>query len=465
MRICCVLFFSLLLLLTVILMTQHEATDWLIVQSDWLVEQVHKYTNDAKEHDHEGEAAHDDHDDHDDESDTEEHDHEAKEEHDEHEDDHDDHKDEDDHDETKLTLLSAAQMQALNIEVSQAKSGQLRRYITLTGEIALNEDNVVHLVPRVEGIVLKVNKKLGNRVKKGEVMAVLESREMADAIAEYLASKEQLALAQDNYDRKSQLLKKRLISELQLFEIKQALLDTQIKNQSAARKLHALGFSNAEVKNLPQQPVSHLTKYQMFASINGVVVEKHIVLGEILSPDVSEFAIAEGTILSNESSAYVIADLSSVWVNFDVYPRDLLHIKKNQAVTISSNDGIAKTRGKISYISPMIDKETRTALIRCVLPNPKRQWRAGLFVAGKILIETINAKVVVPKTALQNDNTLFIVTEDSYVLQPIKLGRSDESHIEILAGLEKGQTYVSHGSFILRAEMQKSIFAEAGHSH
>jgi len=489
MRICCVLFFPLFLfLLAVILITEDEANDWLIEQSDWLVEQVHTYTSEAKNHEHESE--HDEHGDetepknHEHADESEEHeshaknheheaeqDHEDHEDHDEHEDEHNDHKDGDDHeehedhDESKLTLLSDAQMQALGVKVSEANSAQLDRYITLTGEIALNEDNVVHLVPRVEGVVLKVNKKLGDRVKKGDVMAILDSREIADAKAEYLASKEQLALAQDNYDRKSQLLKKRLISELQVFEIKQALLDIQIKNQSAARKLHALGFSEADVKNLPLQPPSRLTQYQMFASIDGVVVEKHIVLGEILSPEVSEFAIVEGTILSNESSAYVIADLSSVWVNFDVYPKDLLYLKKNKVVTISSNDGIAKTQGKMAYISPMIDKGTRTALIRCILPNPKQQWRAGLFVTGKVLIESIRAKVVVPKTAVQSDNTLFIITEDSYKLQAVKLGRSDESHVEILAGLEKGQAYVSKGAFILRAEMQKSIFAKSGHSH
>jgi cobalt-zinc-cadmium efflux system membrane fusion protein len=378
---------------------------------------------------------------------------------------HEEHEEGEEHEENELKLLSYAERQELGIKISKARSGILRNYIELTGEIALNEENLVHLVPRVEGIVLKVKKKLGNRVKKGEVMAVLESREVADAKAEYLASLEQLALAKDNYNRNKKLQQRKLIPEQKLFEIKQILLEIKINNQNTARKLNALGFSDTYVKKLPKQSSSNLTKYQMVAPIDGIIIEKHITLGEILSPDVSEFAIAEGTVLNNESSAYVIADLRTVWVNFDVYPSDLLQIKKNQIVMISSNDGIAKTKAGISYISPTIDKETRTALIRSVLPNPKGQWRAGLFVTGKIQVKTRRAKIVVPKTALQNNNTIFVVTQDGYVLQSVKIGKSDELQVEILSGLKRGQHYVSKGGFILKAELQKSLFAEAGHSH
>ncbi|MEN8221527.1 MAG: efflux RND transporter periplasmic adaptor subunit, partial [Pseudomonadota bacterium] len=439
MRTCCILFFSLFLLIAALLsyvwMTQNEASDWLIGQFTALDR------HDDKVHAHED---------------------------DEHED--DEHEDEEhDLDEHETKHLSKAQMQALDIEISQIKSGQLQRYLTLTGEIALNEDNLVHLVPRVEGIVLKVYKHLGDEVKKGDVMAVLESREVADAKAEYLASKEQLALAQDNYNRSSKLQKKRLISEQQFFEIKQTLLEVQIRTKSAARKLHALGFSDAYVKKLPQQPANRLTKYQMVAPIDGIVIEKHIVLGEVLSPESSEFAIAEGTVLNTELSAYVIADLSSVWVNFDVYPRDLPYLKENKSVIISSSDGIADQIGKISYVSPMIDRDTRTALIRSVLPNSKGRWRAGLFITGKIFIESVRLTLVVPKTAIQTNNAnlpaIFVVTEDSYELQSVNLGHSDDVQVEILSGLKKGQAYVSKGGFILKAEMQKDSFAHAGHAH
>jgi len=452
MRIFSILFFSLFIaaLLSYVWIT--ELPDF----RQYLVFDRH----DDKAPDHEEHEPHDVHED--------EHD-EGHEPHEDHDEEHDEEHEEHDDDENKLTRLNDAQMQAFGVEVSQAKSGQLQRYLTLTGEIALNQDNLVHLVPRVEGIVLKVHKKLGERVKKGELMAVLESREVADAKAEYLASKEQLALAQDNYDRSHQLQKKRLISEQQLFEIKQTLLEMQIRNKAAARKLHALGFESDYVKNLPQQPVEQLTKYQMIAPFDGVVVEKHIVVGEVLSPDLTEYVISEGKVLNTDSSAFVIADLSSVWVNFDVYPRDLPYIKKNQSVIISSTDGIADKVGKISYVSPIIDRETRTALIRSILPNPNEQWRAGLFITGKILIETIRAPLVIPKMALQTDkanqSAIFVVTEDRYELQAVKLGRSDEEQVEILAGLKNGQAYVSKGGFILKAQMQKASFAHAGHAH
>jgi len=303
MRIFSILFFSLFLLIAAFLsdvwITESELPDFrqYLVFDRHNAHEEHEPHDDHEDDHDEGHDAHEPHDDHDDDHD-EGHDHDAHEPHEEHEDEHDaghDHEGHEDHeehhDENKLTRLNDAQMQAFGVEVSQAKSGQLQRYLTLTGEIALNQDNLVHLVPRVEGIVLKVHKNLGESVKKGELMAVLESREVADAKAEYLASKEQLALAQDNYDRSHQLQKKRLISEQQLFEIKQTLLEMQIRNKAAARKLHALGFESDYVKKLPKQAVDQLTKYQMIAPFDGVVVEKHIVVGEVLSPDLTEYVI------------------------------------------------------------------------------------------------------------------------------------------------------------------------------
>jgi cobalt-zinc-cadmium efflux system membrane fusion protein len=159
-----------------------------------------------------------------------------------------------------------------------------------------------------------------------------------------------------------------------------------------------------------------------------------------------------------------------VWVNLTVYQKDLPYIRVGQEVIISPGYGIPETRnakGKISYISPVLDEETRTATARVVLPNPEGIWRPGLFVTGKVVIENIYVPILIPKSALQTvegKTCVFILTEDGFIPQPVETGRSNETHVEIISGLRPGQKYVSKGAFTLKSELSKEEFG-GGHGH
>jgi cobalt-zinc-cadmium efflux system membrane fusion protein len=189
----------------------------------------------------------------------------------------------------------------------------------LPGEVGLNEDRLAHIVPRVSGIARDIRKNLGDQVRKDEVMAELESRELADAKADYLASRERLALTQTNFIREERLWRENISAELEYLEAKQAFAETKIELRAAEQKLHALGFSEEFLKQLPTHSEMSLTRYNMVAPFDGTVIEKHITLGEMIKDDVT---------------AYVVADLSSVWVNINVYQKDLLFIKKGLSVDI-----------------------------------------------------------------------------------------------------------------------------------
>lgn len=355
------------------------------------------------------------------------------------------------HSSENVVQLTEEQMKEFGIEVGTAGPGKLHIRTSLPGEVVANADNLVHIVSRVNGVVREVRKKLGDPVGAGEVMAVIESRELADAKAAYLAGLERLALAEANFIREEKLWKRKISSEQEYLSAKQVLAEAQIELRSAEQKLHALGFAEEYLKKLPAEPEALLTRYEITAPFDSTVIAKHISLGEVLTGD---------------SEVFVIADLSSVWVDLGVYQKDLPFIKEGQSVVISAGPGIPKAKGKIAYVGPVVAKETRTALARIILPNPERNWRPGLFVTASITVDQIDVPLLIPKTALQTmdeNSVVFVQTDEGFEPQPIFIGRCNETHVEILSGLSPGQRYVTKGGFALKSELSKESFGGHGH--
>lgn len=358
----------------------------------------------------------------------------------------------DGHGHSDAVRLSEEDIKEFGIKVVRAEAGTLSHTVDLPGEVRANGDRLAHIVPRVAGVARKVLKGLGDSVKKGEVMAVLDSRELSDAKAAFLAATERVALALTNFNREESLWKKKITSEQEYLEAKQVLAEAQIQRRSAEQKLRALGFSNRYLKDLPNQPEESFTQYKIRAPFSGTVIEKHITLGEVLKDD---------------ASAFIVADLSSVWVDLSVYQKDLAAVAKDQRVIIEAAQGDLKTEGKISYLGPVVGEATRTALARVVLPNPDGRWRPGLFVNAKVAVGSLEADVVVPKSALQKIDgrtVLFVQDHGAFSPRPVQLGRSDDRHVEIVEGLFWGDPYVAGGAFTLRTQLGKGDLDD-GHNH
>ena len=345
----------------------------------------------------------------------------------------------------------------MGIVVHTASPRQLTSYLNLTGEVNFNQESLAHLLPKVNGTVISVHKKLGDKVKKGDVMARFVSRELADIQANYLAAVEKLSLARDNYQRQAKLLKKGAIAERNLFETKQQLAEAQIQFKSTRRQLYALGFNAHYIKNLNKRADDKLTDYTMLAPTSGYIVEKHITLGEVFNDESR----------NEEARTFTLADLSTMWVDFTVYPEDIAKVKIGQSIDIFSIASNQHTTGTIFYISPKIDKETRTALVRARIDNPDKIWRSGLFVTGNLAISTQNTPIAVSQAAIvkkEGKNFIFLITQEGYELTEVHTGRADNQSITILAGLKQGQTYVEKGAFLLKSELDKASFG-SGHSH
>jgi multidrug efflux pump subunit AcrA (membrane-fusion protein) len=165
-------------------------------------------------------------------------------------------------------------------EVATAQPGSLQTQLALSGTMTLNTDRLVRVVSRIPGIVREVRKNLGDAVRAGEAMAVIDSRELADAKGAYLAAGEPVTLTSDTFQREKDLWEKKISPAEDYFKAKQALAEARIELRLAKQKLFALGFSEQALKQLMNEPEASLTRYEVVAPLAGTVIEKHLNVGD-----------------------------------------------------------------------------------------------------------------------------------------------------------------------------------------
>lgn len=182
--------------------------------------------------------------------------------------------------------------------------------------------------------------------------------------------------------------------------------------------------------------------------------------GRVLTRDV-----APGEFITTDRTIFSIGDLSTVWVDLDVYRRDFARLARGQRVWIDGEDGVEPAESTLSYLAPIGSVVTQTMLARAVLANGDGRWRPGQFVSAKVLVAEVPAAVVVRQEAIQrirDRDVVFIADENVFEAQPIELGAHDDVHVEVVSGLAAGTPYAASGSFILKAEAGKS---GASHDH
>jgi membrane fusion protein, heavy metal efflux system len=302
-------------------------------------------------------------------------------------------------------------------------------------------------VPRLAGVVVQSAKNLGDQVKKGELLAVVESQTLADLKSEHLATRKRLELAQATFEREKRLWEEKISAEQDYLAARQALAEAEIAHRAVQQKLLALGLSQAA---LMRGGADALTRYEIHAPLDGVVIEKHLALGEAVKED---------------ASIFTIADLSTVWAEMTVYPKDLNGVKLGQQVTVRAAALNAEAEGRVSYVGSLVGEQTRSAKARVTLSNPDRSWRPGLFVSVDLVQDEAEVPVAVAADAVQtyrDGKVVFGRFGEFFEARPVELGVSDGKWIEVLKGLPAGTRYAAAGSFVLKADLGK---AGAAHEH
>lgn len=351
----------------------------------------------------------------------------------------------DEHAEGRVKLSEEA-IKQFGVQVVEATGGKLEQTLKLPAEIALNADRVAHVVPRVTGMIREVHKNVGDKVDAGELMAVMESRELAEAKAADLAAEARLKLAESNFKRIEGLLAKKIAPEQEYYEARQKLEEAQIAHRETIAKLHALGLDHDEVNAVGKQDNASFSRYEIHAPFAGHVVEKHVALGELHD---------------SGSDVFVVADLSNVWVDITTYPQDAAQVQPGARVRMTAPGPGGRpitAEGTISYTSPIIRESTRTGLARAVITNDKLAWKPGLFVTADILVGSEDVSILVPNEAIQtmeNQTVVFVAEDDEFEKRPVVVGEVNETHAALVSGIKPGERYVAKGAFILKAELSK----------
>lgn len=364
--------------------------------------------------------------------------------------DHDEHAGHDGHAEDSVSLSDEAARQ-FNLEITVASGGKLEQIRRLPAEISLNADRVAHLVPRVAGMVREVLKNVGDEVSAGELMAVLESRELAEIKAADLAAEARLKLAESSFQRVEELFRKKIASEQEYYESLHELEEKRIAHHETVAKLHALGLDHDELGSFMSGKEAEFSRYEIRAPFAGTVVAKHITLGEQHD---------------SGSDVFLLADLSTVWVDITLYAQDANRVRPGQRIRVPSPVSTGSfVEGSIFFVSPILRESTRTGLARAALANDQGIWKPGLFITAEVILGEKQVDWLVPNEAvqwMQNQPVIFVVDDDAFQKRSVVIGEQNESHTEIVDGLRADERYVAKGAFILKAELLKGI---GGHEH
>ncbi len=191
-----------------------------------------------------------------------------------------------------------------------------------------------------------------------------------------------------------------------------------------------------------------LQSYDLKAPIDGVIVKRNLQIGE---------ATADAVL-------FVIADLSQVWVELDVFGRDTGQVKAGQSVHVETLDGY-RSNGVIDWVSPLAEHASQSVRARIVLDNPEGRLRPGQFVRGNVIVGEFEVPLAVRHSAIQrfrDFKVVFAKFGETYEVRMLEPGRRDAEWIEVLGGIEPGTSYVTQNSYLIKADIEKS---GATHAH
>ncbi|MCJ2012396.1 efflux RND transporter periplasmic adaptor subunit [Methylobacterium sp. J-076] len=356
--------------------------------------------------------------------------------------------------------MTADQVRRQAIVVAPVAGGTLSRHVLVPGTVTPDADRIARVPARVVGTVSQMRKRLGDTVAKGDVVALLDSREVADAKSEYLTALVQSELQTVNFDRQEKLLASRAVSEAAFQNARAQFRENQLRLDLARQKLSALGLSATEVAAAQKRDeatpnTSTLRQYELRTPLAGRIVERKVDVGTAVGKE------------GDPADLYTVADLSSVWIELAVPTADLAEIRDGAPVAVTQGQGAGERRGRgrVVFVSPLLNAETRSARVVVALPNEDMAWRPGTYVTAEVGIAEDAVPVRLPKPALQTiegRRVVFVRTPEGFERREVTLGRSDDDAVEVVSGLAAGEAVAVGNSFLLKAELGKS---DADHDH
>lgn len=336
--------------------------------------------------------------------------------------------------------LTAEQLAANGLRIETAALGNFASGLSLPGQLVLNTDREARVLSPITGMVRSTSVQIGAQVKAGTVLAVIESTQLSDVAARYLAARERQALAQSLFVREESLWQKKISAEQDYLAARRELNDARIETQSALQSLLALGMSEQDARAL--KPGGRLASYALRAPISGTVLSKDLTIGETVTSDKPLFRLA---------------DLSTLWIDLAVSVSDLGKVRAGQTVMVMDKAGMS-TEGRVIFVQPELDEASRSGSVRVQIDNRQGLWRSGQFVQAQIQMGEVSQALSVPLSAIQmleNQPTIFVADTDGLEPRTVVLGRRSGERQEVISGLQAGERFAVGNVFVLKADLKK----------
>lgn len=369
------------------------------------------------------------------------------------------------HDSNTVELALEAQRTG-EVRIEPLTEKQMTKHVSITGVVSADETKVAHISPLGQGVVEDVSVRLGDRVRKGQPLLRYDNIELGELISEHLTAHSELEraraqaqVANKGLDRANNLVELEAISPRD-FELRKAeqqgsqaeIASRQAQLSRVEEKLHRFGLSEKQVSDITKNEGGHRTASDTIlrAPFDGTVIK---------------YDVGKGELVGREKELFTIVDTANVWVQGDVYEKDLGSIPSQGdcLVTVSSYANVP-FRGKITYLSDFLDPNSRTAKLRCVVPNGDGRLKLEMFADMVIPIKASANVLLVPKSAIQeiNGETVVFVRRDAthFEKRPVKLGPQGDKDFEVVSGLRAGEQVVTQGSFYLKTAMMRGSIGE-----
>jgi cobalt-zinc-cadmium efflux system membrane fusion protein len=341
--------------------------------------------------------------------------------------------------------LSEEAAARVGIEVATVGTSGVSGRIRVPGIVQPNAYRSVVVTPIVGGRVTRVAAELGQRVRRGETLADVNSSDLAEAQTRYLSARAELEAHEQELRRTEKLVEIGAASrqDLERIHAEHTAKTTMVENNRS--RLRLLGMSDADVAKLSPSELS--ATVHVPAPIDGVITSRETNVG-----------------LNVETTTplFTVVDLSSVWIVGDLYERDFPSVRVGSPSTVTTTAyPDLKIEGKVSYIDPQVKPETRTAQVRVEVPNPKGELRLGMYAEMYVGESRASAGVIVPRSAVQvvgDRSVVYLVNPKErgrFIEREVRLGEQTGDDVQVLSGLQAGDVVVSKGSFSIRAERER----------
>ena len=323
------------------------------------------------------------------------------------------------------------------------------------GKIMANENRLAHLSPRVAGRIVAVYANLGDRVKEGDRLLLLDSPTFGEAQLEYQKAKTTLGVTEKALVRAKALIDRGAIGAGEYQRREADFENARADLEHGEEKLHLLGMTEKEIERLGAKKLPHaeVAQVSLRAPFTGEVIERNATVGEVVDPN---------------KMLFTIADLSTVWVRADFPEQQAGLLKTGLPIEVRVSAYLDMTfRGSITYVAAVIDPTTRTVTARADVANPEGHLRPEMFADVTVNTE-MQSVLSIPRIAVQQlgSRTVTFLARGPrrFESREVKIAQTPGEFVQVLSGLAVDEEIVTKGSYALKSELLRAEMpSEAAH--